>query len=70
MKELYIIIKQELQENENIWITTKTKLDDLKDNEWYKFEEYTIDQVFNTYSGNEKVLRYWHEDGLCIILQK
>lgn len=65
MKHLYTIVKQELQENENIWIHKKSK--DSTD-EWWKFEEFTFDQLFNTYSGHEKVLRYWHEDGLCIIL--
>lgn len=70
MKELKTIAKNELQEGENIWINKKSKLDDLNDNEWWKFEEYTLDQIFNVYSGKEKVIRYWHEDGLCIILDK
>lgn len=70
MKELYTIIKNELKEKENIFITTKTKLNDLNNNEWWKFEEYTIDQAFNIFSGKEKVEKFWHEDGLCIILNK
>lgn len=69
MKQLWTIVKQELQEGENIWITTQNKLDDMNDSEWWKFEEFTFDQIFNNYSGKEKVKRYWHEDGLCIILK-
>ena len=70
MKELWTIIKDNLQENENIFITRQSKLDDLKNNEWWKFEEFTYDQIFNNYSGKEKVKKYWHEEGLCIILNK
>ena len=65
MKELYTIVKKELQEGENIWINKKSQ---DKTEEWWKFEEFTFDQLFNNYSGKEKVIRYWHEDGLCIIL--
>ena len=70
MKELFAIVKKELKENETIFITRQTKLNNLNDKEWWKFEEYTFDQIFNVYSGKEKVIRYWHEDGLCIILNK
>ena len=70
MKELHTIIKKELQKGENIWINKKSKLDNLNDSEWWKFEEFTFDQIFNNYSGKEKVIRFWHEDGLCIILDK
>lgn len=69
MKQLYTIIKNELQDGENIWINKQSKIDDLNDNEWWKFEEFTFDQIFNNYSGKEKAVRYWHEDGLCIILK-
>lgn len=67
---LYNVIKKELKENENIFITTKTKLNDLKDTEWWCMEEYTFDEIFNNLSGKEIVYKYWHEDGLCIILNK
>ena len=70
MKELYTIVKKELKENENIWVTTKSKINDLNDSEWWKFEEYTLDQLFNVFSGKEKVYKVWHEDGLCIILNR
>lgn len=69
MKQLNTIVKKELQEGENIWINNQNKLNDLNDSEWWKFEEFTFDQIFNVYSGKEKVVRYWHEDGLCIILK-
>lgn len=64
-KELWTIVKQELQEGENIWIN---KISQETTDEWWKFEEFTFDQLFNNYSGKEKVLKYWHEDGLCIVL--
>lgn len=67
---LYNVIKKELKENESIFITTKTKLNDLKDTEWWRMEEYTFDEIFNNLSGKEIVYKYWHEDGLCIILNK
>lgn len=69
MKYLYTIVKDELNEGENIWITRQSKLDDPNDREWWKFEEFTLDQIFNNYSGKERVKRFWHEDGLCIILK-
>ncbi len=65
MKALFTIIKNELQNNENIFI--------LKESEVNKsigiMHEYTYDELFNNYSGKEKVVRYWHEEGLCIILK-
>lgn len=69
MKELWTIVKKELKNNETIFITTQNKLNDLYNDEWYKMEEYTFDQLFNIYSGKEKVKKFWHEDGLCIILK-
>ena len=68
MKELWTIVKQELQEGENIWINKESDFQNSSNEFWWRFEEYTFDQLFNVYSGKEKVLRYWHEDGLCIIL--
>ena len=65
MKELWTIVKKELQDGENIWINLKSQ---ETTDEWWKFEEYTFDQLFNVYSGKEKVVRFWHEEGLCIIL--
>ena len=70
MKELWTIVKNELKENENIFITTKSQLNDLNNAKWWKLEEFTFDELFNNYSGKEKVQRFWHEDGLCIILNK
>lgn len=71
MKELYTIVKNELRKDENIFISTYTKIyvNTSLDDEWWKMEEYTFDQLFNNYSGKEKVYKYWHEDGLCIILK-
>lgn len=68
MKQLKTIVKNELRENETIFITTQKQLDDVNNQEWWKLEEYTFDQLFNKYSGNERVKRFWHEEGLCIIL--
>lgn len=65
--ELYEVIKKELKEKENIWVNLKSQ---EKTDKWWKFEEYTFDEIFNIYSGEEKVIKYWHEDGLCIVLDK
>lgn len=69
MKELQAIIKNELQKGETIWVTTQERLDDLHNPEWWKLDEYTFDQIYNVYSGKEKVKKYWHEEGLCIVLK-
>ena len=68
MKWLKTIVKTELRDNETICLFHKSKVNDLSNKEWWKYEEYTLDNIYNTYAGNEKVNRYWHEDGLCIIL--
>jgi len=68
MKELYTIIKNNLKDNEHIFIIRESKLNS-NDNDWWRFDEFIFDQVFNNYSGKEKVVRYWHEDGLCIIIK-
>lgn len=70
MKELKTIIKNELRDNENIFITTSNKLNDLNNSEWWHLDEYMANQIFDTYTGKEKVVRFWHEDGLCIILKQ
>ena len=41
MKELWTIVKQELQEGENIWITTQNKFNS-NDSDWWKFNEFTF----------------------------
>ena len=68
MKELKTIIKNELRNDENIFINTNTKINDLRNDNWYMFEEYTLEQVFMVYPKETKVKKYWHEEGLCIIL--
>ena len=70
MKYLKTIIKDELRNGENIFITTKTRFNDPNNGEWWKMYEYTFDELFNLYTGKERVFKYWHEDGLCIILDK
>lgn len=68
--ELITILKSQLRDNENIFINRESKLNSLNDNEWWKFEEYeTIEEVLNNHNRKEKVKRYWHENGLCIILK-
>ena len=64
MRELYTIVKSELKENEKIYILRKSELNSCNG----IMHEFTFDQVFNNFSGKEKVVRFWHEDGLCIIL--
>ena len=64
MRELYTIVKSELKENEKIYILRKSELNSCNG----IMHEFTFDQVFNNFSGKEKVVRFWHENGLCIIL--
>ena len=64
MKQLYTIIKNELREDEKIYILRKNEID----NAMGIMHEFTYDELFNNYSGKERVKRFWHEDGLCIIL--
>ena len=64
MRELYTIVKSELKENEKIYILRKKELNSCNG----IMHEFTFDQVFNNFSGKEKVVRFWHEEGLCIIL--
>lgn len=65
MKELFTIVKNELQDNENIFILRESEVN----NAMGIMHEFTYDELFNNYSGKEKVKRYWHEEGLCIILK-
>lgn len=64
MKHLYTVVKNELKENEKIYILKKDELNTCNG----IMHEFTYDQLFNNYSGNERVKRFWHEEGLCIIL--
>ena len=68
MKELKTIIKKELKKGENVFITTRQRLNSQSNN-WWLFDEYKPNEVFNKYTGKEKVIRYWHEEGLCIIIE-
>jgi hypothetical protein len=65
MKELYTIVRKELREDENIFILRESEVP----NAMGIMKEFTFDQIFNVYSGKEKVVRYWHEEGLCIIIK-
>ena len=65
MKDLYTIIKNELKDNENIYILRKNEIETTKG----IMHEFTYDQLFNNYSGKEKVYKFWHENGLCIVLK-
>lgn len=57
-------INKNLKENELIYILTESELKNT-----HIMHEYTYDSIFNNYSGKEIVVKYWHEDGLCIILK-
>lgn len=67
-KMLKTIIRKNLKDEEEIFITTKSKLNDLNNENWWKMEKYTREEIFHNFIGDERVDRYWHEDGLCIIL--
>lgn len=61
---LWNCINKNLKENELIYILTESELKNT-----HIMHEYTYDSIFNNYSGKEIVAKYWHEDGLCIILK-
>lgn len=64
MKTLWTVIKDNLQKNENTYILRKSEINDAMG----IMHEFTYDQLFNNYSGKERVVRYWHEEGLCVII--
>lgn len=68
-KFLKTIVKNELLDNETIFITTQGRINDENNDEWWKMYEYTLDDLFSFFTGKEPVIRFWHEDGLCIILK-
>lgn len=61
---LWNCINKNLKENELVYILTENELKDT-----YIMHEYTYDSLFNNYNGKEIVTKFWHEDGLCIILK-
>ena len=61
---MLILINKNLKENELIYIIREEELKDT-----YDMHEHTFDSIFNTYSGKEIVIKYWHEDGLCILIK-
>lgn len=65
MKTLKTIIQNELRKNEKIYILRENELADALG----IMHELTIKDVFNNYNEREKVVKFWHEDGLCIILK-
>ena len=65
MKTLWSTINKELKKNENIFIIREKEINKKKG----KMNEYTFDEIFNIYSENEKVIKIWHEDGLCIVIK-
>ena len=54
MKQLYTIIKNELREDEKIYILRKSEID----NAMGIMHEFTYDELFNNYSGKERVKRF------------
>ena len=66
MKTLYTIVRDNLRENENIYILRKSEINDAMG----IMHEFTYDQLFNNYSDKERVVRYWHEEGLCVIINE
>ena len=65
MKQLKTIIKQELKENELIYVLRKDEVTTSKG----VMHEHTVDDIFNVYNPKDKVSSFWHEDGLCIIIK-
>ena len=71
IRQLNTIIHDELNDNETIFITTDTELNDVDNPDWWKMKEFkNAEKVFEKYNPKTKVKKFWHEDGLCIILNK
>ena len=65
MKTLWTVVNNELKGKENIYILRQDEIPTAQG----IMKEFTFDQIFNVYSGKEKVVRFWHEEGLCIIIR-
>ena len=76
MKHLYTVVKNEWKDYDNnkIFILKQNELD----NAMGIMHELTISEemfgirdiiIGNGYKWEDKVVRYWHEDGLCIIIK-
>lgn len=65
MKQLSTIIKEEIRENEHIFVLRQCEINNARG----VMHEFTLDNIYNNYTKKEKVIRYWHEEGLCIILK-
>lgn len=61
---LWNCINKNLKENELIYILRENELKTT-----YVMHEHTYDSLFNTYCEKEIVTKYWHENGLCIIIK-
>lgn len=61
---LWNCINKNLKENELIYIIREEELKYT-----YDMHEHTFDSIFNTYNGKEIVIKYWREDGLCILIK-
>lgn len=68
-KMLKTVIKEELKDGEHIWVQPEERYTDVHNPLWWKFDEFTLENIFDTFDGTEWVKRYWHEEGLCIVLK-
>lgn len=62
---LYTVIKYERRVNEDIFILRSSEVDDASG----VMHRYNINELFKYYSLCDRVERFWHENGLCIILK-
>lgn len=69
LKMLKTIVNTELRDDEDIYITTAEAINDSSNEEWWRMYRYAKEDLYNMYTGKEWVKRFWHEDGLCIILK-
>lgn len=65
MKELKTIINNELRDDELIYILKENEINDSMG----VMNECNLDNVFIKYDSKNKVIKFWHEEGLCIILK-
>lgn len=61
---LWNCINKNLQNNELIYIIRECEMNNTS-----IMHQHNFDSIFNVYSSKEIVIRWWHEDGLCIVIK-
>lgn len=61
---LWNCINKNLQNNELIYIIREQEM-----NKTSIMHQHNFDSIFNVYNSKEIVIKWWHEDGLCIVIK-